>query len=83
MAQQHRLAHAVLEGATASLREIVAIVAGHWSYHAGEINEILAIRRGEAWEYGPEVEENHISAVGHRVRRQWVTDEEAARYEGA
>jgi len=48
MAEQHRLAHAVLEGATASLREIVAMVAGHWSYRV----------------------------------RQWVTDEEAARYEG-
>ncbi len=69
-------------GKTASLGEIVAMVAGHWSYHAGEINEILAIRRGEAWVYGKEVEENHISSVGHRVRRPWVTDEEAARYEG-
>jgi hypothetical protein len=56
------------------LHDIVAMVAGHWSYHAGEINEILAIRRGEAWEDGEEVEENHISTVGHRVRPPWITD---------
>jgi hypothetical protein len=68
-------------GKAAPLREIIAMVAGHWSYHAGEINEILALRRGEAWEYGEEVEENHISTLGHRVRRPWITDEEAARYE--
>lgn len=57
------------------------MVAGHWSYHAGEINEILAIRRGEAWEDGEEVEENHISTVGHRVRRPWITDEQAEELE--
>jgi Protein of unknown function (DUF664) len=68
-------------GKTAPLHEIIAMVAGHWSYHAGEINEILALRRGEAWEYGEEVEENHISTLGHRVRRPWTTDEEAARQE--
>jgi len=69
-------------GETAPLGRIVAMVAGHWSYHAGEINEILAIRRAEAWELGEEVEENHISTVGHRVRRPWITDEQAATYEG-
>ena len=68
-------------GKTAPLREVVAMVAGHWSYHAGEINEILAIRRGEAWEDGEEVEENHISTVGHRVRPPWITDEHAAELE--
>ena len=68
-------------GKAAALREIVAMVAGHWSYHAGEINEILAIRRGEAWEDGEEVEENHISTVGHRVRRPWITDEQAEELE--
>jgi Protein of unknown function (DUF664) len=68
-------------GKTAPLREIVAMVAGHWSYHAGEINEILAICRGEAWEYGEEVEENHISTVGHRVRPLWITDEQAEELE--
>jgi DinB family protein len=68
-------------GATAPLFDIVVMVATHWTYHAGEINEILAIRRGEAWEYTEEVEENHISTAGHRMRPQWMSDEQAARYE--
>jgi hypothetical protein len=42
---------------------------------------ILAIRRGQAWEYGEEVEENHIATVGHRVRPAWMTDEQAAAFE--
>lgn len=61
------------------LRDIVAYVAAHWAYHAGEINLILAIRRGEAWEYGEHVEENHISTLGHSVRMQWTTDEQVER----
>jgi hypothetical protein len=68
-------------GKTAPFREIVAMVAEHWSYHAGEINEILAIRRGEAWEDGEEVEENHISTVGHRVRPPCATDEQVTELE--
>jgi uncharacterized damage-inducible protein DinB len=68
-------------GDTASLATIVALVAAHWSYHAGEINEILALRRGEAWEWGEEVEENHISTAGHGVRPPWMTDGEAAVFE--
>jgi uncharacterized damage-inducible protein DinB len=68
-------------GEKAPLRDILVMVAGHWTYHAGEINEILAIRRGEAFELSEEVEENHISTVGHRVRGPWMTDAEAARYE--
>jgi uncharacterized damage-inducible protein DinB len=68
-------------GATMPLSGILSLVAGHWSYHAGEINAILAIRRGEAWEWGEEVEENHISTAGHGVRPAWMTDEEAARFE--
>jgi len=59
-------------GDEAPLREIVAMVAGHITYHAGEINEILAIRRGEAFEVGEEVEENHIATEGHRVRPTWM-----------
>jgi hypothetical protein len=59
------------------------MVAGHLEYHAGEINAILAIVRGEAWEYGEEVEENHISTAGHGVRPAWMTDEEAAAFERA
>jgi hypothetical protein len=58
-------------GDTAPLRDVVAMVAGHLTYHAGEINEILAIRRGEAFEMGEEVEENHIATEGHRVRPVW------------
>jgi hypothetical protein len=68
-------------GSTAPLADIVVMVAVHWVYHAGEINAILAIRRGEAWEYGEEVEENHISTLGHGVRPDWMTDEEAASFE--
>jgi hypothetical protein len=56
-------------------RDIIAYVAAHWAYHAGEINLILAVRRSEAWEYGEHVEENHISTIGHNVRRPWITDE--------
>src|SRR4029450_3261035 len=63
------------------VREIVAYTAAHWAYHAGEINVILANRRREAWEYGEHVEENHISTIGHSVRRPWVTDEQAERAE--
>lgn len=63
------------------LRDIVAYVAAHWAYHAGEINMILAVRRGEAWEYGEHVEENHISTVGHSVRRPWITDDYVERVE--
>jgi uncharacterized protein DUF664 len=68
-------------GNTAPLADIVVMVAAHWLYHAGEINAILAIRRAEAWEYGEEVEENHISTLGHGVRPNWMTDQEAAQFE--
>ena len=68
-------------GGVQPLREIVAMVAGHWTYHAGEINAIIAIRRGEAWEVGEAVEENHISTVGRSVRREWISDEDAERHE--
>jgi uncharacterized damage-inducible protein DinB len=63
------------------LREIVAYVVGHMAYHAGEINMILSIRRGEAWEYGEHVEENHIGTLGHSVRREWDTDEAVEQFE--
>jgi hypothetical protein len=68
-------------GDTAPLADIVVMVAAHWLYHAGEINAILAIERAEAWEYGEEVEENHISTLGHGVRPDWMTDVEAAQFE--
>ena len=57
------------------------MVAAHWLYHSGEINAILAIQRREAWEYGEEVEENHISTRGHGVRPDWMTEEEADAFE--
>jgi hypothetical protein len=68
-------------GEVVPLREIVIRVAAHWLYHAGEINEVLAIAREEAWEYTEEVEENHIRTAGHGVRPMWMTDEQAARFE--
>ena len=67
--------------ATAPLWDIVVMVATHWCYHAGEINQILSVVRGEAWELGEEVEENHISTAGHRVRPNWMTDAQVAGYE--
>jgi hypothetical protein len=42
---------------------------------------LLSIARGEAWKYGEEVEENHISTAGHGVRPDWMTDEQAREYE--
>ena len=63
------------------LFDIVALVAQHWTYHTGEVNEILSILRGEAWEYTEEVEENHISTAGHRIRPDWMNDEQARRHE--
>jgi hypothetical protein len=68
-------------GGTAPLSDIVVMVTTHWMYHAGEINAVLASARGEAWEYTEEVEENHISTAGHRLRPDWMSDEQAARYE--
>jgi hypothetical protein len=59
-------------GQQAPLSEIVVIIAGHHLYHAGELNQVLAICRGEAWEEGEEVEENNISTIGHRVRPPWL-----------
>ena len=73
--------HALHWGASAPLFDIVVLVANHWTYHAGEINEILSIVRGEAWEYGEEVEENHISTAGHRVRPGWMSEAQAKAYE--
>ena len=62
-------------GEQAPLFDIVAMIARHHVYHAGELNQILSIARGEAWEEGEEVEENHISTAGHRVRPPWLDGE--------
>jgi uncharacterized damage-inducible protein DinB len=68
-------------GTKAPLFDVVLMIADHWCYHAGEINALLAVIRGHAWEYTEEVEENHISTAGHRLRPAWMTDEHAAKYE--
>lgn len=61
-------------GQHAPLHEIVVLLASHHLYHAGELNQILSIYRGEAWEETEEVEENNISTVGHRVKPPWLED---------
>ena len=53
------------------LFDIVCMIANHHVYHAGEINQLLAICRQESWEEGEEVEENHISAAGHYGIPPW------------
>jgi hypothetical protein len=58
-------------GEKAPLYDIVVMIAGHHIYHAGELNQVLSICRGEAWEEGEEVEENNISTTGHRVIPPW------------
>lgn len=58
-------------GEKAPLYDIVVIIAGHHIYHAGELNQVLSIYRGEAWEEGEEVEENNVSTIGHRVIAPW------------
>ena len=68
-------------GETLPLFDIVVLVAMHWSYHAGELNEILAILRGEAWTYTEEVEENHISTAGHRLKPDWMSQQQVEFYE--
>jgi hypothetical protein len=67
--------------ATAPLASIVLMVANHLAYHTGELNMLLSIARGEAWEWGEEVEENHIDTYGHGVRGPWMNDEIAKFYQ--
>jgi hypothetical protein len=68
---------------TAPLGQIVVMVDHEIMYHTGELNMLLSIARGEAWEYTEEVEENHISTYGHGVRPAWMSDEQAHRHEEA
>jgi hypothetical protein len=63
-------------GQPAPLYDIVVRIAGHHLYHAGELNQVLSIRRGEAWEETEEVEENNISTLGHRVKPPWLNAKE-------
>ena len=68
-------------GAMMPLWEIIVINASHWTYHAGEMNALVANVRGHAWEYTEEVEENHISTAGHRLRPDWMSEEQVTQYE--
>jgi uncharacterized damage-inducible protein DinB len=68
-------------GAAMPLFDIVVLVANHWTYHGGEINALLSIQRGEAFELGEEMEENHISTAGHRVRPPWMNDDQFREFE--
>jgi hypothetical protein len=62
-------------GEKAPLYDIVVMIAGHHIYHAGELNQVLSICRGEAWEEGEEVEENNVSTIGHRVVPPWKQED--------
>ena len=75
--------HPLHWGATAPLGNIVVMVAHEVMYHTGELNMLLSIARGEAWEYTEEVEENYLSTYGHGVRGDWMNDEQAQRHEEA
>lgn len=75
--------HPVHWGATAPLADIVVMITHEAMYHTGEINMLLSIVRGEAWEYGEEVEENHIDTYGHGVRPPWMNAAMIERYEAA
>jgi hypothetical protein len=59
-------------GASATLFEVVGMISRHHVYHTGELNQLLSIYKGEAWEETEEVEENNVSTVGHRVRPPWM-----------
>jgi hypothetical protein len=71
--EQLNQARPVHWGDTLPLYRIIWVIAEHHLYHAGEINQLLSIYRGEAWEEGEEVEENNVSTVGHRVIPPWQT----------
>lgn len=62
------------------LDEIVLIMVGHAAYHTGELNMLLSIARGEAWELGEEVEENHVDTFGRGVRGPWMSDDVYSHY---
>ena len=70
-------------GATAPLGQIVAMVDHEVAYHTGELNMLLSIARGKAWEYTEEVEENHIDTYGHGVRPPWMSEAQVQAYEAA
>jgi hypothetical protein len=55
----------------------VVLAMQHVFFHAGEMNLLLSAKRGEAWEWGEEVEENHIDTFAFGVRPPWMTDDQA------
>jgi hypothetical protein len=61
-------------GGTMPLADVVVVSMQHVTYHLGELNMLLSIRREEAWEWGEEVEENHIDTFGHGVRAGWMDE---------
>jgi hypothetical protein len=65
-------------GISVPLSDIVNLQMQHVAFHLGEFNMLLSIKREEAWEWGEEVEENHIDTFGHGVRAHWMSDEIAA-----
>jgi hypothetical protein len=65
--------HSLHWGESAPLFDIITRIAGHHLYHAGEINQLRSIYKGEAWEEGEEVEENNAPSAGHRVIPPWRT----------
>ena len=70
-------------GATAPLGQIVMMVDHEIVFHTGELNMLLSIARGEAWEYTEEVEEHHIDTYGHGVRTPWMSEVQVRVYDAA
>ena len=65
-------------GGKLPLSMLLGIQMFHVTHHLGEFNMLRSIKRGEAWEWGEEVEENHIDTFGHGLRGNWMSDEIAA-----
>lgn len=65
-------------GGKLPLSMLLGIQMFHVNFHLGEFNMLLSIKRDEAWEWGEEVEENHIDTFGHGLRGNWMSDEIAA-----
>jgi hypothetical protein len=62
-------------GGKLPLSMLLGIQMFHVTTHLGEVNMLLSIKRGEAWEWGEEVEENHIDTFGHGLRANWMSDD--------
>lgn len=68
-------------GGQLPLSMLLGIQMFHVTFHLGEFNMLLSLKREEAWEWGEEVEENHIDTFGHGVRGNWMNDDVAAAVE--